>query len=52
MLQLQHHKKNDIILIGDVNVRKLFKKISEKDQIKLLKLLETNVSSYKKDTTI
>ena len=52
MLQLQHHKKNDIILIGDVNVRKLFKKISEKDQIKLLKLLETSVSSYKKDTTI
>lgn len=52
MLQLQHPKKNDIILIGDVNVRKLFKKISEKDQNKLLKLLETSVCSYKKDTTI
>lgn len=33
-------------------MRKLFKKISEKDQNKLLKLLETSVLNYKKDTTI
>lgn len=52
MLQLQHFLKNDIILIGDVKMRKLFKKISEKDQNKLLKLLETSVLNYKKDTTI
>ena len=49
-MQIEH--KNVIILICDVNVRKLFKKISENDQNKLLKLLETSVSSYKKDTTI
>lgn len=52
MLQLQQLLKNDIILIGEEKMHKLFGKISVNEERKLLKLLETSVLSFKKDTVI
>jgi CRP-like cAMP-binding protein len=49
---LQQLLKNDIILIGEEKMRRLFGKISVNEERKLLKLLETSVLSFKKDTVI
>ena len=49
---MQHFRKSVIILLRGVNMTNLFHNISDKNQEKLLKLLEANTFTYKKDMTI